>query len=329
METRDSLTLALEYWHFILSLSVLCGLGTALTFTPCVAAIGHFFYRRRGVATGLATTGGSIGGIIFPLALPPLIATHGYATAVRVLALLVLILAVIACILVRARRPPPRSLPPVEQFAGQTTAPIASLLDIAFVLTTAGVFAVEWGLFVPLTYLPSAGSRAGLDPHTASLLPAVLNAGSVVGRALPGYLADRTGRFNCMIATVAGCALATAGLWLPAVRAHGPGVAAPATRPLTLTFALLFGAMSGSNISLAPVCVGQLCDTSAYGRYYATCYAVVSFGCLTGVPIAGALLKTSGDVGVVAFTTACYVVGLACFIAVRVRRVGWQWNKVF
>jgi hypothetical protein len=47
---------------------------------------------------------------------------------------------------------------------------------------------------------------------------------------------------------------------------------------LLVIYALLFGFSSGSNISLTPVCVGQLCKTENYGRYYATAYTIVSFG---------------------------------------------------
>lgn len=30
-----------EYWHFLLVFGCLGGIGTALMFTPCIAAIGH------------------------------------------------------------------------------------------------------------------------------------------------------------------------------------------------------------------------------------------------------------------------------------------------
>ena len=53
----------------MLSFSIAGGLGTALIFTPAVSSIAHFFFRKRAAATGLATTGGSVGGIIFPLML--------------------------------------------------------------------------------------------------------------------------------------------------------------------------------------------------------------------------------------------------------------------
>jgi MFS family permease len=189
--------------------------------------------------------------------------------------------------------------------------------DRALALTTAGVFAIEWGLFVPITFLPTTALARGLDPALALRLVALLNAGSFVGRGLPGYFADRAGRFNAMIATVALCLLAVAALWVPAIRAGGAGVGC------WVAFALVFGFASGGNISLTPVCVGQLCEVGTYGRYYATCYCVVSFGCLTGLPIAGALLRVAGVAGVVAFTGGCYVVGLACFWAARGVKVGW------
>ena len=62
--------------------------------------------------------------------------------------------------------------------------------------------------------------------------------------------------------------VAVLGVWMPA---QG-NVAA------TIVFAVVFGFASGSNISLVPVCVGELCPTEAYGRYYTTVYTIVSLG---------------------------------------------------
>ncbi|KAL2039240.1 hypothetical protein N7G274_007908 [Stereocaulon virgatum] len=56
-----------KLWHFILTYSILCGLASSLIFTPAVGAVAHFFSKRRGVATGLAATGGSIGGTNTPI----------------------------------------------------------------------------------------------------------------------------------------------------------------------------------------------------------------------------------------------------------------------
>ena len=83
-----------------------------------------------------------------------------------------------------------------------------------------------------------------------------------------------------------------------------------------MVLALLVGFASGSNVSLTPVWIGQLCPTGSYGRYYATCYTAVSFGCLTGVPIAGEILvHNEGQYwGLMVFVGACYIGALAAFV---------------
>jgi MFS family permease len=93
---------------------------------------------------------------------------------------------------------------------------------------------------------------------------------------------------------------------------------------MLIVFALLFGFASGSNISLATVCLSELCRTEEYGRYY----AVVSFGCLTGIPIAGSLISSANGSywALILFTGSCYVVGLAAFTSARVLAKGWKWG---
>jgi MFS family permease len=147
--------------------------------------------------------------------------------------------------------------------------------------------------------------------------------------------ADHVGRFNAMIVLLFLCMLTTLAFWLPAALLGRTSsmaadfTASPSMKPLVITYALLFGFASGANISLTPVCVGQLCRTEEYGRYYATCYMIVAFSCLTGIPIAGALLQVCGGeyYGVAIFTSACYVMSFVSFVAARVVRVGWRVKK--
>lgn len=128
------------------------------------------------------------------------------------------------------------------------------------------------------------------------------------------------------------CALASLGVWLPATVLTAQGNRDPALiQGLSITFAAIMGFGSGSNLSLTPVCVGQLCETNEYGRYYATCYTVVSFATLTGIPIAGALVRAAGGEywALVVFAGVCYFVSLAAFGAVRVMKVGWGVRRVY
>jgi len=185
---------------------------------------------------------------------------------------------------------------------------------------------LQQALFIPLTYISSYALVHGISPTFAYQILAVLNAGSFFGRWVPGYIADAFGRFNTMIATVALCVVSMLGLWLSCQYNTGGSSVAQ-----LCVFAVVFGFGSGSNISLVPVCVGQLCGTDVFGRWYASLYSVVSFGCLTGIPIAGAILsKSNGDyTNLIVFVGVSYTAGLACFVWARVLRVGWGLRAVF
>ncbi|KAF1835281.1 MFS general substrate transporter [Decorospora gaudefroyi] len=313
------------YWHFFLVFGVLGGLGTSLIFTPAFAAVSHFFLVKRGNATGLAAAGGSLGGVIFPLALQKLLPSVGFAWATRIIGFVTLFCCICAYLLIRSRLPPK---------AGQSVLPDFRIFSQkSYLLLTVGIFMMEWALFIPITYLTTfATSTGALSPAFSYQLIAIFNAGSCVGRWVPGFLADKLGRFNSMIAAFALCSASSLTLWLPASLLT-PTTASEATaiKALCIVYAVIFGFASGSNISLTPVCVGQLCDTNVYGRYYATCYTVVSFSTLTGIPIAGALIQAAGGryFGVVIWTAVCYIVASLCFMWSRALQVGWKLGVKF
>lgn len=308
-----------EYYQILLSYSILGGLGGALLNSPAYAAIAHFFNLRRGLATGVAATAGSIGGIVFPILLQRLLPTLGFAWTVRVLGFILLGLAVPANLFIRSRLPPNRERP-LSVWPDLTV-----FRDAKFLLSAVGIFFMEWGLFVPLTFIVSYAAAHGQDATSSYTLLSLLNAGSVLGRFLPGFLADRVGRFNVILMTIALCIAAVLGLWLPA----------GGSRAVLVAFAVVFGFASGSNLGLVPVCLGQLCDPRDYGRYFSAAMMVASFGTLSSLPIAGRLLEVGGrdpEVGwmaVIIFAGAAYVLAFACYLAARVLAVGWKITSVF
>ncbi|OAX76955.1 hypothetical protein ACJ72_08751 [Emergomyces africanus] len=309
-----------EYWHFMLCFGVLGGMGASLIVTPALSAVSHFFLKKRATATGIAAAGGSLGGIIFPSALQKLFYQVGFAWACRIIGFVVIFCCVVAVSLVRSRLPPR---------PGQTVIPNLSIFrDQSYLSLTLGIYFMEWALFVPITYLTSfALSTGAMTEEMSYQLIAIMNAGSCIGRLVPGFIADRLGRFNSMIAALVLCTAMSVTLWLPAsiLTTNNPSSSsATIIKALSIVYALIFGFASGSNISLTPVCVGQLCHINDYGRYFATCYTLVSFGTLTGIPIAGSLVRaTEGRYwAVVIWTAGCYVISLGCFIWSRTCCVG-------
>jgi MFS family permease len=102
---------------------------------------------------------------------------------------------------------------------------------------------------------------------------------------------------------------------------------------MLITFVVLFGFASGSNLSLIPVCFGQLCDARQYARYFSTAMMVASFGTLSSVPIGGALLAVGGGSAMhtetgwkamIMFSGVAYAVAVGCYTAARVLAVGWS-----
>lgn len=306
------------YYQIILTYSVLGGLGGALLNAPSYGAIAHFFDAKRGLATGIAMTAGGIGGIIFPLILRPLLSENGvgFAWSCRVLGFIFLALAIPANLFIKTRRSV--HLKHHSQSKPASIWPDLTVFrDRRFAFATFGVFFMEWGLFVPLTYIVSYAAAHGTSSSDGSLLIALLNAGSVVGRFLPGLLADKFGRFNVIIITITLCAATILGIWLPGGNSKGGLVA----------FCVTFGFASGSNLSLIPVCLGQFCEAQHYGRYIATATMVASFGTLSSVPIGGALVgvgqESTGWMALIIFSGLSYIAALACYTSSRVLTVGW------
>ncbi|PNH33120.1 hypothetical protein BJF96_g3809 [Verticillium dahliae] len=307
------LSICTDYWHFMLAFGVLNGLGASLLFTPSIAAVGHWFKERRGLATGVASSGGSIGGIVFPLALNGLLGRLGWAWTIRIIGFICLAFCGTANLLIRSRLRPALNATARPDFR--------ILRDTAFALTTAGIFLLELALFIPITYISSYMVHEGFSTDQAYQILAILNAASVFGRVLAGWWGDAFGPFNSNMLAVVLSLVACLGVWLPAGSTLG-GI---------VVFAVLFGFASGNNISISPVCIGRLCRTQNYGRYYATTYTLVAFACLIGIPIGGEIITATDEEywGLKIFTGAMYCTSLLALWAAKVVCVGRRVLAVF
>ncbi|KAJ5223490.1 hypothetical protein N7468_008032 [Penicillium chermesinum] len=292
--------------------------GSLMVFSVAEGCIAHWFLRRRALATGVAATAGGIGGIIFPVLVSNLAGRLGFPWAMRVIGFISAVFCALSVALLRTRA---SLLSPVQK--GKID--IHSLGELRFALLTAAIVLIDFALLIPVTYLPSYAQSHGLGDSLAYNLSSILNAASIFGRIVPGYLADRFGRFNVMIITTFACSVITFGLWLPSRSNHAA----------ILAYAVIFGFWSGSAISLAPVCVAQISKTEEFGRRYGTTYFLVSLGTLLAIPIAGELLKVrppNGGLdnyyGLIVLCGLVYFCACLFFILSRAVSVGWG-VKVF
>ena len=118
------------YWQFMLVYGVLSGSSGAFLTTTALAVIAHWFERKRGMASGIAFVGSSVGGIAFPLILKPAFEHLSWSWAMRLVALIVLGLMGIGNLCIRGRLPPRKTGGSVD---------LKCFLDARFSWTTVGV----------------------------------------------------------------------------------------------------------------------------------------------------------------------------------------------
>ncbi|KAH6887470.1 MFS transporter, MCP family, solute carrier family 16, member 10 [Thelonectria olida] len=304
-----------QYWHFFLCFGLLGSLATCMLFTSAIGTVQHWFLRRRGLATGMAISGGSVGGIVSPLILGALFPKIGFGWAMRAMALIMVPFVVVGVCLLRSR------LPPSKGSKSSVLPDFRILMAPRMAILATGALFIELGLFIPMTYITSYATSHGMSTETAYRMVMLLNVGSLIGRWLPGWFGDKLGRFNAQIAALTLCLVSVLAVWLPF--GHN-------TAGLT-AFVVLFGLGSGSGISLVPVCIGQLCKTEDYGKTFTAVYSVGSFGSLIGIPLGGQILQASHHkyLGLILFVGVAYTIGLASFIAVRVISVGFAKTSKF
>ena len=102
-----------------------------------------------------------------------------------------LFLMIIANLTVKSRMPPSKKpWKPIEF--------IHPLKELTFDLVAFGCFLFFMGMFIPINYIILEAMSLGMSSRLAAYLVSILNAASLFGRTIPGYLADKAGRFNMM-----------------------------------------------------------------------------------------------------------------------------------
>ncbi|KZT01573.1 MFS general substrate transporter [Laetiporus sulphureus 93-53] len=266
-----------QYYQIFLAQAVGMGLGLGTAFLPSLSIVSHHFRRRRALAIGIVISGASAGGIVFPIMLNRLInSSVGFPNAVRATGAVCGALLLLANCLMRTRLPPKQSAATISWSQMRDV-----ICDGAYLWSIAGAFLTSLGIYVPLFYLQLFAEDHGVDSRITTYCLAILNAGSIAGRLVPTFLADRLGVYNMILPSILAC---TALIFAIFGATNSAGI---------ILVALLFGFASGAYISLIPSLLVQLCNSmSELGVKMGLAYTVVAVANLTGNPIAGALLGT-------------------------------------
>lgn len=295
-------SLGTAYWHILLAQGICIGVGMGMTFLPTTAILAQYFSTKRALAIGLASTGSPVAGIIFPIIFSNLVDQTGFGWATRVIAFILLGLSVIPVVFMKTRVPP----------SGRKRALMdrEAMRDPAFVLFIVANFFLFLCLYTTFFYLQLYGEFHGLSSKSFSpYIVTLLNVGSIFGRLIPNYMADKLGNVNVCI----GCAAVSAILVYGWMGIHDLGG--------LIVYALLYGLFSGGIVSVTPSAVMSMTpDLSRVGIRLGMTFLLNGFALLVGTPIAGAILGGFSDsewLGLIGYSAAGLTVGTALYVACR------------
>lgn len=288
-----------EYYQFILAQGVLGGLTNGLAYAPAIAVIGQYFNAKRSLAMGIASSGSSLGGVIFPVMLNRLLnhTSAGFGWTVRAAGFLILALAMIAVATVVPRLP----------YRKGKYLLLEAFKKPAYSFQIAGVFLVMWGILTPFFYLPTYAEAHGLSEDLSIYVLVFTNAGSVFGRLLCGFSAGRIGRFNTVTMGATICSILVF-CWLRITSTAG-----------IIVFGVLYGFFSGFVIALFPATIAAVAGhPSEIGSYLGMALALYGVAGLTGTPITGAMISHYGGYDeAIIFSGVVMIAGTALYFCAR------------
>ena len=258
------------------------GLGVGCSYVPAMGAVQRWFVKRRGFASGLASSGIGAG----TLAVPPLaafcIADFGWREAYLILGVLAAVVGGAMALLIE-NDPRDRGLGPDGEILSAAARPArasgASIGDAVTSRRFIGLYGAcltcALGVFVPFVHLAPYAMDHGIAQSSAVLLVSVIGVGSTVGRFFLGGLADRFGRQLSLVAMFAGMALSLV-IWLSST-----GFLALAL------FAFVFGAAYGGWVALLPAVVMDYFGGRNVSGLIGILYTSAGIGALVGPSAAG------------------------------------------
>ena len=228
---------ARRIWQLYLSQGVLVGFGVGFISIPSIAVLSQWFEKRRSLASGIASAGSGIGGLIFSFATQAMIDNISLAWSLRVTGMIAGMMNMIAALIIRNRN---KAIKP-PQLAFDTK--LLRRYDVLLLLSWACISML--GYITILFSLSDFARSIGLSTSEAAAVSAFLNLGTAIGRPLVGVASDYFGRMETAGVLTLTCGIMCFAIWLPAT-SYG----------VTLLFVIISGAFFGVFwMTIGPLCV--------------------------------------------------------------------------
>ncbi|KAE8353802.1 major facilitator superfamily domain-containing protein [Aspergillus coremiiformis] len=306
------LSLCHTYYQIFLVQAVCQGIGAGLLAVPGITNLSAYFDTRIELATGIATAGGGVGAIIYPIMFQQIATQVGFGWCVRAIGLLMLVTLSLQVAVLRDR---PRPMRPSKGMNVDWTA----LKEPAYVMFLLGGIIASISVNIPNYYIQIYAIRNHITTGGVGFyLLSILNAGSVCGRLGLNALAEKLGPFNVFAFSITLCGVLCFAL-MNVESLSG-----------LIVILILYGFVAGALISLPPPCFVKLSpDRGVVGTRMGMGYAASVVGTLVGPPMAGAIQDRMGFNAMWVFSGAVSIAAGVVLLLSRGFHGGWAvWAKV-
>jgi MFS family permease len=283
---------ATSYGFLLGCYGVLVGIGTGAIYVPLLGLIQRWFYRHRGRASGLATTGVGIGTLSFPIIAGAAVGAFGWRWLYVLFAAICISIGVFATSMLVAD-PAQRGLNPDGEADGaaQPGAGASSGMSLREAFRDSQFYQLyfcSFGAavisFMALVHLPQQVAEVSGERMYAATIVSVIGLASLASRFGGGSWGDRIGRV-AMIRVALALMLVTSILWL--VNPWGLSV--------YYVVAALFGITYGLSIALLPTVIADSFGNKEISRIIGTLYTAFALAGLLGPTVAGLLRDHFGN----------------------------------
>jgi len=214
---------------------------------PNQVLLSRWFDAARGKAMGVAYLGIGLGGALVPIIANALTVAYGWRGALKVLGVLMILIALPAALFVREPAPPPASAKK-SSLSEALRQPAFYFLMLGSMASIGAVGGTIQNLALYLK-LDRKLAQGDVDMVLSTIL-----AGSVAGRLLMGWLADRWSKKRVMLLVYSIVAISI------------PMIARAGDTPTLLAAAVLFGIGLGGDYMIIPLMAAELFGLALMGR---------------------------------------------------------------
>ncbi|CAO3628435.1 unnamed protein product [Cunninghamella blakesleeana] len=202
---------ATHVWHLILCQGFLLGLGGSFLYNGFISFVPMYWYKYRGLATGIIFSGAGLFGIIFPIIIEKALKAIGFRWTLRIVAIVVFIICVGSSIIIRPRHVPDANNNNKNVGLSKNDFKFLSTKKF-FILGLATLFQ-GLGYFIPSLFIQPYALSIGVSEHNSVNLVSILNAMCIISQLLIGHISDRFGFAIAITISSTFSALTTFFLW--------------------------------------------------------------------------------------------------------------------